>query len=169
MTAATELLGFPVDVVIDDSETPPHILRTAVPLATEGTSEDPARWEVRPRSSAPDKGVPPAAEVLHQELVRIEHRIADVIAQGREEFVEGSDSYDRATVAVLRLAALFEDARQFSGLLGVVTLDERRGITTTRNIATHNAYGAINTEVFWHTVTKRLPRVITRIHAANRF
>lgn len=32
VAAATELLGFPVDVVVDDPETPPHILRTAVPL-----------------------------------------------------------------------------------------------------------------------------------------
>lgn len=136
--------------------------------AAEGASGDPARWEVRPRSSAPDEGVPPAVEVLHQELARIEHRIDDVIAQGREEFAEGSDSYDRATVAVLRLAALFEDTKRFSGLLDVVTLDERRGITTTRNIAAHSGYGAMNTEIFWHTVTERLPEVITRLRTVNR-
>lgn len=32
VAAAIDLLGFPVDVVVDDQETPPHILRTAVPL-----------------------------------------------------------------------------------------------------------------------------------------
>lgn len=100
--------------------------------------------------------------------MRIERRIDDVIAQGREEFAEGTDSYDRAIVAVLRLAALFEDSTRCSDLLDVVTLDERRGITTTRNIAAHSGYGAMNTEIFWHTVTERLPGVITRIRAANR-
>lgn len=128
---------------------------------------DPARWQVRPRYSVPDAGAPPALEVLREELVRIERRIDDVITQGREEFTEGSDSYDRATVAILRLAALFEDEKRFAALLSVVTLDERRGITTTRNIAAHSGYGAMNTGIFWFTVTERLPEVIARIRAAN--
>lgn len=127
-----------------------------------------ARWQVRPRSFAPDIGAPPVTEVLREELVRIELRIDDIIAQGREKFTEGSDSYDRATVAILRLAALFEDEKRFVALLSVVTPDERRGIATTRNIVAHSGYGAMNTEIFWHTVTERLPEVIARIRTANQ-
>lgn len=128
----------------------------------------PDRWQVRPRSSAPDEGAPAVAEVLQRELVRIERRIDDVVSRGREAFVVDSDSYDRATVAVIRLAALFEDDRRFAPYLRVATLEERRGITTTRNIAAHSGYGAMNTEVFWQTVTERLPDVIARIRAEHR-
>src|SRR5699024_454328 len=94
--------------------------------------------------------------------------IDDVITQGRAEFTEGSDSYDRATVAILRLAALFESDERFGELLRVVTLEERRGIITTRNIAAHSGCGAMNTEIFWRTVTERLPEVIARIRATDR-
>lgn len=105
--------------------------------------------------------------MLKDELVRIERRLEDVIAQGRDAFSEGSDSYDRATVAVLRLASLFEDEKRFAPFVSVVTTEERRGIVTTRNIAAHSGYGAMNTEIFWRTVTERLPEVIGRIRAAN--
>lgn len=100
-------------------------------------------------------------------LVRIQRRIDDVIHQGREGFTEGSDSYDRATVAVLRLAALFEEPGKYGPHLTVVTLDEQRGIITTRDIAAHSGYGAMNTDIFWRTVTERLPEVIDRIRAAS--
>lgn len=106
-----------------------------------------ARWEMRPRTRATDEGAPVAADVLLDELSRIERRVDAVIAQGRDAFLEGSESYDRATVAVLRLAALFEEEKRFSEFLSVVTTEERRGITTTRNIAAHRGYGAMNAEV----------------------
>src|SRR5699024_2184368 len=52
--------------------------------------------------------------------------------------------------------------------LRVVTLEERRGIITTRNIAAQSGCGAMNTEIFWRTVTERLPEVIARIRATDR-
>lgn len=127
-----------------------------------------ARWQVRPRNTSTDEGAPSAAEVLLDELSRIELRVDDVIAQGRDDFAEGTESYDRATVAILRLAALFEDEQRFAEFLTVATSDERRGIATTRNIAAHSGYGAMNTEVFWRTVTARVPDLLTRIRAAIR-
>ncbi|MGO2559309.1 antitoxin [Brachybacterium sp.] len=131
-------------------------------------SADASRWSVRPRTAAPAQDAPTAAQSLRDELVKIERRIEDVICQGREAFTEGSDSYDRATVAVLRLAALFEDpSRHHAPHLTVVTLGERRGIVATRNIASHSGCGAMNTEIFWRTVTERLPEVIARIRAAS--
>ena len=143
-------------------------------MTTPGTTasdlpgEPQKKWQVRPRSSARADGTPPAREVLEEELIRIERRIDDVIAQGREAFTEGSDSYDRATVAILRLAALFEHPKSFGAALTVVTSEERRGIITTRNIAAHSGYGSMNTTVFWSTMTERLPEIIVRIRAANQ-
>jgi len=127
-----------------------------------------SRWSPRPRTPARSHGAPTAAETLRDELVRIERRIEDVIAQGRDAFSEGSDSYDRATVAVLRCAALFEESGQYRPLLDVVSQEERRGIVTTRNIAAHSGYGAMNAEIFWRTVTERIPEVIARLRAADR-
>ncbi|WP_394216679.1 antitoxin [Brachybacterium vulturis] len=125
------------------------------------------RWSVRPRTAAPAPGAPTAVQSLHDELAKIERRLEDVICQGREAFTEGSDSYDRATVAVLRLAALCEDPSRYAPHLTVITLDERRGIVTTRNIASHSGCGAMGTGIFWRTVTERLPEVIARIRAAS--
>ena len=129
-------------------------------------SADSPHWSIRPRTAAPAQGAPTVVQSLREELVKIERRIEDVICQGREAFTEGSDSYDRATVAVLRLAALFEESGKYGQHLSVVTLDEQRGIITTRNIAAHSGYGAMNTDIFWRTVTERLPEVIARIRAA---
>lgn len=128
---------------------------------------DARHWSVRPRTAAPSQGASTAVQSLRDELVKIERRIEDVIHQGREAFTEDSDPYDRATVAVLRLAALFEDSSRYAPHLTVVTLDERRGIVTTRNLASHSGCGAMNSEIFWRIVTERLPEVIARIRAAN--
>ncbi|MGP9613521.1 antitoxin [Brachybacterium sp. AOP42-B2-9] len=129
---------------------------------------DARHWSVRPRTAAPSQGASTAVQSLRDELVKIEWRIEDVIHQGREAFTEDSDPYDRATVAVLRLAALFEDpSRHHAPHLTVVTLGERRGIVTTRNIASHSGCGAMNSEIFWRIVTERLPEAIARIRAAN--
>lgn len=123
------------------------------------------QWQIRRRTEKTADGAPPATETLRAELDRIEQRVQDVIARGRPAFVEGSESYDRATVAVLRLAALFEQEKRFGPFLTVVTDDERRGITTTRNIAAHSGYGSMNADVFWRTVTERLPEVVARIRS----
>ena len=81
---------------------------------------------MRPRTAAPSQGASTAVQSLRDELVKIERRIEDVIRQGREAFTEDSDPYDRATVAVLRLVALFEDFEPgYAPHLTVVTLDER--------------------------------------------
>lgn len=131
----------------------------------EGHHEPSARWQPRRRRDGDVDGAPPAADVLREELDRIEHRVQHVIAHGRSSFVEGSESYDRATVAILRLAALFEQEKRFGRFLTEVTGEERRGITTTRNIAAHSGYGAMNADVFWRTITERLPNVVGRIRA----
>lgn len=129
--------------------------------------EGPARWQVQPRTSTPARGAPPASDVLREELDRIERRIDGVVTHGREAFREGTESHDRAIVAVLRLAALFEDPTRYAPHLDVVLPEERPGITTMRDITAYSGYGAINTEIFWRTVTERLPEVIARARQSS--
>jgi hypothetical protein len=131
------------------------------------SSSEGTRWSVRPRTDAPPQGAPTTAESLREELVRIDRRIEEVISRGRDVFTEGSESFDRATVAVLRLAALCEEPGRYAPHLTVVPLEERRGIVTTRNIAAHSGYGAMNAEILWRTVTERIPELIARIRAAS--
>ncbi|MFQ6484517.1 antitoxin [Brachybacterium epidermidis] len=134
------------------------------------SSEDDAappqdQWRIQGRVEREASGAPSPAESLLTELDRIQVRLNDVIEQGRPAFFEGSDSYDRATVAVIRLAALFEEPSRFAPLLTAVTLDERRGIITTRNIAAHSGYRAMDANIFWQTTTAHLPGVIARLRA----
>lgn len=110
---------------------------------------------------------PPAREVLADELDRISKRLARTEADGRDDFFEGSDSYDRAVVAVIRLTALFEDERRFGELLGEVTERERIGIRQTRNIAAHHGYASMDEETFWETATVDMPAFIAKLRAMN--
>lgn len=108
--------------------------------------------------------------MLADELNRINDRIRRTVADGRNAFFEGSDSYDRAVVAVIRLAALFEDEEsRFGELLAVATKRERTGITHTRNIAAHRGYAVMNDDQFWETVTTDVPAFIEKIRKANKF
>lgn len=119
------------------------------------------------RTSAPtDDATPPAADLLAAELERIEKRIERVIGDGRDAFADGSDSYDHATVAILRLAALFEE-RRFQPLLASTTPEERQGITATRNIAAHIGYASMREQTFWETTTILVPAFVERIRRAN--
>lgn len=132
------------------------------------SSEDDAappqdQWRIQGRVEREASGAPSPEESLLIELERIQVRLNDVIEQGRPAFFEGSDSYDRATVAVIRLAALFEEPSRFAPFLTAVADDERRGITTTRNIAAHSGYRAMDADLFWQTTTEHLPGVIARL------
>lgn len=110
---------------------------------------------------------PTARELFAEELNKIEARIQAVIAGGRSAFVEGADTYDRASMAVIRLAALFEDDKRFGGFLTSASKTERDGIRGTRNIAGRVGYAAMRDEVFWATVTVQIPAFLTKIRAAN--
>jgi len=110
---------------------------------------------------------PSAREVLADELDRISERLTRTEADGREAFFEGSDSYDRAVVAVIRLAARFEDERRFGALLGEVTERERMGIRQTRNIAAHHGYASMDEETFWETTTVDMPAFVAKLRDMN--
>jgi hypothetical protein len=112
-------------------------------------------------------GLPPKVDDLDAfaaELDAVEGRITRVLERGRDAFFEGSDSYDHSSMAIIRLAALFEDARSLP-LLTPVTDAERRGVATTRNIVAHHGYRAMDDERFWLTITTDLPDVVRRLRA----
>jgi hypothetical protein len=103
------------------------------------------------------------------ELDAIENRIEKVLERRRESFIEGSDTFDHASMAIIHLAALFEDER-FVRLLTPVTDVERRGIATTRNVVAHRGYRTMDDERLWLTITTDVPDVLRRVrtHLAGR-
>ncbi len=110
-------------------------------------------------------GVDARARFL-EELELIQARIDKVVAVGRDAFGDGSDSYDIAVVAAVRLSALLEP-RRFRPFLTDLSDDERRGIAATRNIAVHGAYRDMDDDYFWHTLTVDIPELLARFRAAG--
>lgn len=113
------------------------------------------------------RGLPPKVDDLDAfdaELDAIQYRIEKVIERGREAFFDGSSSFDHASMAIIRLSALFEDER-FLRLLTPVTDAERRGIATTRSVVAHHGYRTMDDERFWSTITTDVPDVLRRVHA----
>ncbi|MFJ4044258.1 antitoxin [Microbacterium sp. NPDC089987] len=101
------------------------------------------------------------------ELDKVELRVRAVVAAGRGSFFEGSESYDRASMAIIRLAALFENEKRFARFLSAATAIERQGISHTRNVAGHAGYIAMDDEIFWRTVTVQVPQFIAKLRHVN--
>ena len=74
-------------------------------------------------------------------------RTERVRAAGRATFADGNDSYDVATVVIIRLAALLENHQDVAQLAAVLTAEEAAAIRTTRNIAAHAGYNSMSLEV----------------------
>ncbi|GAA1808177.1 HepT-like ribonuclease domain-containing protein [Agromyces neolithicus] len=96
---------------------------------------------------------------VRDELERVLRRLDAVAASARNEFVDGSSSYDAASMAVIRMAALLEDSAT-SKLADRLTEDEVRGIRTMRNIAAHGGYVGMDDDVLWRAVTVQLPQLV---------
>lgn len=101
-------------------------------------------------------------ENLRDELLRIGGRASAVAESPRSEFTEGSAAYDVASMAIIRLAALLERA-EFADAAATLDESEIAAIRTTRNIASHAGYAAMNDEVFWQAVTHRIPGIVRRL------
>ncbi|UJP09228.1 antitoxin [Microbacterium sp. KUDC0406] len=110
---------------------------------------------------------PSPRDLLSDELDKISSRIRHTTADGRDAFFDGSASYDHAVVAIVRLAALFEDGARYGELLSAATPRERIGIAHTRNIAAHRGYAAMDDELFWQTVTVDMPAFIAKLRDEN--
>ena len=101
------------------------------------------------------------------ELAKIAERLERVRQSDRSEFQDGSPTYDSASIAVVRLAALLERS-EFSHARSVLTDEESRGMQTIGNIISHGGYADMNDDVFWKTTTSYLPDLVRRLgDAAN--
>lgn len=113
----------------------------------------------RPRSS------PLEVANTRAELERIVERTRVVADAGRSGFAEGAASYAIASMAVIRLAAVLERA-EAAPLAARLSEDERVALRATRNIASHAGYPALNDDLFWEAVTRRVPAIVERMLAA---
>src|SRR4051794_842148 len=86
-----------------------------------------SKFSQRRRDASEDSlvSIPTDRDLFHQELDLIDHRILNVISAGKGAFFDGSPSYDQATVAIVRLAALFEDNKRFERFLEPASDTER--------------------------------------------
>lgn len=119
------------------------------------------RFEPRPRRR-PERRTANDAENVRGELIRILHRTQTVSASGRDDFAEGTASYDVASMALIRLAALLERP-EFAALARLLTADEAAAIRTTGEIAAHAGYEGMNDDLFWMAVTSRVPAIVRRL------
>lgn len=112
--------------------------------------------------------VPDPRRVLAAELDKIAARVEKVRAAGRDQFRDGEPAYDIGSIAIQRLAALFEDEVRLGPLVSAVAADEeRKGIVATRNYTAHVGYTAMNDDVFWHTITVDVPAFIAKVRTAH--
>lgn len=135
-----------------------------------GETQPPERFAARRRDASPAgvsyPGVPDKRTVFAEELARIEARIRKVRAGGRENFRDGEEHYDIASMAIVRLAALFEE-KGYAEFLNKVAGEEAAGIAATRNFAAHSGYRRMNDNLFWESVTVHAPAFIAKVREAN--
>lgn len=101
---------------------------------------------------------------IRRELGRILERTRVVAASDRAAFTEGTAAYDVASMAVIRLAGIFERP-EAAHLAARLTDDERQAIRTTRNIVAHAGYQGMNDDLFWLAITERVPAIVSRLLA----
>ncbi len=119
-------------------------------------------FEPVPRRDAADRPRHDLAN-LQDELRRIERRVEErVVGSDRAAFRNGSDSYDAASMAVVRLHGVLE-RREYAFLLDAVTDTEVRAISMIRNTVSHGGYRPMDDESFWETATLQLPELVLRL------
>lgn len=99
---------------------------------------------------------------FQHELTMILQRAHSVAASPREQFSDGTPVYDAASMTVIRLAALTERA-EFGPWLESLTAEEVAGIRAMNNIIVYAGYATVDDEVFWETVTERIPEIVERL------
>lgn len=114
------------------------------------------RFTRLPRSATDPSSTEIARANFNDSLNAIQAFLDHAVRGGREAFERNSPAYASGSMAVIRTAALFE-TDEFKEYLGDVPAEVVRGITTTRNIASHSGYRSMNDDVFWDTLTIHLP------------
>lgn len=85
---------------------------------------------------------------------------------GPDEFEPRTARYAAASLAIVRVASLFENG-DFADYLGSVPDGARRGVIATRNIVAHAGYVAMDDELFWRTIDVDLPPLLARLRDAD--
>lgn len=96
----------------------------------------------------------------------IESYLLLAVAGGRQAFVRRSGAYASGSMAITRAAALFE-VPGFERFLSGVDESTALAIATTRNIADHSGYRAIDDDRFWLTLTVHLPEFVNGLRSVN--
>lgn len=119
-------------------------------------------FRARPRSASDERAANDEANA-RDELGAIRRRLSDrVIGTSRADFHDGSPSYDAASMALIRLAALLE--RPGAGTPpGGIDESERRAVAAMRSVVAHSGYGSMNDDAFWVTATTELPALVDRL------
>jgi hypothetical protein len=102
-----------------------------------------------------------------ESLDGIETLLHHAVEGGRRAFARDSPAYASGAMVIIRTAALFEVSK-FATFLGDVPDEVVRGITTTRNIAAHSGYRAMNDDLLWDTLTEKVPPLIESWREAAR-
>ena len=103
---------------------------------------------------------------IRAELESIGARTALVVVSDRGGFHDGSVTYDAASMAVIRLAALLDRPEVDAVAQGVLSAEERAAIRTTRDIVAHAGYRDMNDDLLWLAATRRLPDILRRLTTA---
>lgn len=123
-----------------------------------GFTDDPYPLKPRRAKLSPDHD----EENIRQELSQILRRAQSVASKPRDEFLEGTESYDVASMMMIRMASLIERP-EFEPWAAVLTDDEINAIRTMRYIVAHAGYAAMNDDIFWISVTVQMPEIIERL------
>lgn len=119
------------------------------------------RFSPLPRRRAPKTSAHDEANI-REELKRIRNRVDSVASSERDDFVDGSASYDIASMVIIRLASLTERS-EFTPWAQALSQDEIAAIRTIRNIAAHAGYAVMNDDLFWEAVTEFVPEIVERL------
>lgn len=85
---------------------------------------------------------------------------------GPDEFEPRTARYAAASLAIVRVASLFEND-DFAVYLDSVPDGARRGVIATRNIVAHAGYVAMDDQLFWRTIDVDLPPLLERLRDAE--
>lgn len=101
-------------------------------------------------------------ENIRGEISRILQRVQIVASSSRDDFADGSASYDIASMVIIRLASLTERS-DFAPWAELLTPREIAAIRATRNIAAHAGYAVMDDDIFWRAVTFTVPEIVERL------
>lgn len=121
-------------------------------------TDDP--YVARPRRA--ERSTDHDEENIRHELARILDRAQSVASGSRDDFADGTVSYDVASMLIIRLASLTERP-EFAPWSASLSNYEINAIRTTANIVAHAGYAAMNDDIFWGAVTVTVPEIVNRL------